>query len=126
MKTYNISISPRIKQDLDFSEPLRKEILESLFRFLQGDWGNVTKRMQLDNDEIFSTNQPTARTYSTFGILRDSVYEIFGCYPLSTGGVVWMIRDVRCQNGSTPQIAVLHPMEYGHWKGPYVLEPAVI
>lgn len=33
MKTYNISISPRIKQDLDFSEPLRKEILESLFRF---------------------------------------------------------------------------------------------
>lgn len=126
METYHICLSPRILAEVKQSAAFKQEFLEHLSRFLHGDWGSVTNRMREDNDEIFSTNQPTRRTYSIFGILREPVHEIFACYPLHSGGVIWMIRDMRCQEDNIPQIAVLHPMEYGHWSGPYIMEPAAV
>ena len=128
MNTYQISLSPRVEQEIEMSKEFQQEILRNLARFTQGDWGSVSNRMQKDNDEIFTTNQPTKRTYSIFGILREPVYEIFACYPLTKGGVIWMIRDVRFEEGpmSQPRIAVLHPLEYGHWAGPYFMEPAAV
>lgn len=126
MNTYDIHVSPRVEREIQESRSFQQEVLEAVCRFLRGDWGSVTERMQQDNDEIFLTNQPTRPSYSIFGILREPVYEIFACYRTENKGVIWIIRDVRCENGAVPQLAVLHPLEYGHWNGPYIIPAAAV
>lgn len=119
MKTYEVAVSPRIKEMIQQSREFERHVLDCLCQFLQNNWGSVSPYMQESNDEIAQTNKAIPSRPSILGINRPPVYDIFACYPKSKWGVIWIIRDMRYQNGDNGQLVILRPLEYGKWEGPY-------
>lgn len=119
MRTYEVTVSPRIEEGIHQSREFEKHVLDCLCQFLQNDWGSVSPYMQESNDEIAQTDSAIPSRLSILGINRPPVYDIFACYPKSKWGVLWIIRDMRFQKDDVGQLVILRPMEYGKWNGPY-------
>lgn len=119
MRTYEVTLSPRIQKEIHQSREFEQYVLDCLFQFLQHNWGSVSPYMQESNDEIAQTDSAIPSRPSILGINRPPVYDIFACYPNSKWGVLWIIRDMRFQKGEKGQLVILRPMEYGKWEGPY-------
>lgn len=119
MKSYEVTLSPRIVESVKKSRDFEQMILSCITRFSRKDWGSVPPDLKETNDEIEETDRAIPPRFSILGLRRPPVCKIFACYPNAKWGTVWIIRDMRCQDGKTPLLAVLRPLEYGKWNGPY-------